>query len=81
MTNQPHTLLTESAPNKGVQLTAYSLRLATLCCGFRQQLTPGVLPALCAGRTRQLSRALLTRRKISAGRTRSSRPMPLRGTA
>jgi len=28
MTNQPHTLLAESAPNKGVQLTASSVRYA-----------------------------------------------------
>jgi hypothetical protein len=29
-------------PNMALHLTAYSLRFAALCSGFRQQLTPGV---------------------------------------
>src|SRR5262249_41320275 len=32
----------KSVPNKGVQPTAYSLRYAALCSGFRQRLTPSV---------------------------------------
>jgi hypothetical protein len=33
---------TEAAPNKALHLTAYSLRLAALCSGFRQQVSLGV---------------------------------------
>jgi hypothetical protein len=39
---------TEAAPNKALHLTAYSLRLAALCSGFRQQVSLGVS---CQGAT------------------------------
>ena len=34
--------LAESRPNTALHLTAYCLRLAALCSGFRQQLKAGV---------------------------------------
>jgi hypothetical protein len=35
-------LTTQQRPNKALHLTAYSLRLAALCSGFRQQVSLGV---------------------------------------
>ena len=36
--------LIPSGPNKALYLTAYSLRLAALCSGFRQQVSASVRP-------------------------------------
>src|SRR6266568_9184068 len=46
--------MAEPAPNNALQLTAYSLRFATLRFGFRQQLKAGVGLLVAVERCRQV---------------------------
>ena len=43
--------LTDTAPNNGMQATAYSLRLAVLGSGFPPRLMPGVRRQRRGGKT------------------------------